>query len=149
MRFICVTLSAPNDWNDHTNLYNWGFHEFGCFNISTGDHGYGDIPVISGVKENVTVLPAEDFIYVYSRSDKVELSWDISKFVYAPVAKNEKAGMITVKKNGETIKEIPLIFSESIELDKSVPLSFFEMLKWSLLHQKKQPVIHYGYYING
>ena len=25
VRLICVTLNAPNDWDDHTNLYNFGF----------------------------------------------------------------------------------------------------------------------------
>lgn len=147
MRLICVTLSAPQDWKDHTNLYNWAFGEFGCLRVAAGDQKYGSIPIISGVKDCVPVHPAEDFVYVYSRTDKTEISWDISKFVYAPVLQNEKAGMITIKQNGKTIKEIPLLFDETVSLDESVPLSFFEKLKWSLFHQQKQQVIHYGYYL--
>jgi serine-type D-Ala-D-Ala carboxypeptidase (penicillin-binding protein 5/6) len=147
MRLICVTLSAPNDWNDHTNLYSWAFNEFGCYYVSVNDCQYGRILVISGSKSNVSVHPAENFVYVYPHSGKTELKQDIKKFVYAPVLKNEKTGMLTIINNGKIIKEIPLISGEAVRLDKSVPLSFFEMLKWSILHQRKLPVIHYSYYI--
>ncbi len=137
MRLICVTLSAPNDWRDHNNLYNWAFSQYGCLNVDINDQKFGTIPVISGVKGNVPVHPSEDFVYVYAQSEKPTLSWTLSKFVYAPVAKNEVAGMITIKRNGETIKEIPLIFGETVDLDQSVPLSFLEKLKWALFHQRK------------
>lgn len=136
MRLICVTLSAPKDWNDHTNLYNWAYNQYDCIQVAIGDQTYNSVPVISGITETVSVHPAEDFLYVYSRADKMELSCVISKFFYAPVTQNTKAGMITIKKNGETIKEIPLLFSETVSLDEAIPLSFFERLKWSLKHQK-------------
>jgi D-alanyl-D-alanine carboxypeptidase (penicillin-binding protein 5/6) len=144
MRLICVTLSAPNDWNDHTSLYNWGFKNYSCINIAIEDNKYGYIPVISGEKEKVSIHPAEDFNYLYQHSDRTELSWEIPKFVYAPAVLNEVAGMIIVKKNGETIKEIPLVYGDTVKLDQSVPLTFLEKLKWSILY-KKQPVIHYGH----
>lgn len=137
MRLICVTLSAPDDWDDHSNLYSWAFREFGCLNIAAADPQYGNIPVISGVKDAVQVHPAEDFSYIYLRSDKIEISWDILKFVYAPVTQNNEAGLITIKSNGKTIKEIPLLYGEAVALDQSVPLSFFEKLKWSLFQHCK------------
>lgn len=148
MRLICVTISAPNDWNDHMGLYDWAFREFKCLNITMRDNKYGNIPVISGVKENVSVHPAEDYVYVYSSAEKTELSWEISQFVYAPVMQNEKAGMIVIKKNNATLKEIPLLYGETVRLDETIPLTFFEKLKWSIFCNKKLPAIHYGYYLD-
>jgi D-alanyl-D-alanine carboxypeptidase len=132
MRLICVTLSAPNDWNDHARLYDWAFNEFACIKVSVSDRQYATIPVISGVKATASVHPSENFIYVYSRSEQMKLCADLPRFVYAPVEQNKKAGLISIKKNSKTIKQIPLIYSETVSLDKTLPMTFFEKLKWSM-----------------
>ncbi|NLA87243.1 MAG: D-alanyl-D-alanine carboxypeptidase, partial [Clostridiales bacterium] len=119
MRLVCVTLSAPDDWDDHTNLYNWAYRNYDFLSVA-GAQTYGEIPVISGLKQSVSVRPAEEYYYVYNRADKTELTREIPEFVYAPVGKNEIAGMITIKKNGETIKEIPLVFGDSVALDNTI-----------------------------
>lgn len=33
MKFITVTLDAPDDWNDHISLYNWGFDLFSLVQV--------------------------------------------------------------------------------------------------------------------
>lgn len=136
MRLICVTLSDPNDWQDHTALYDWAYEEFRCLNISRQDARYGNIPVISGIKQYVAVRPGEDFTLVYSKDDKIELCCELSKFAYAPVNEKDKAGVIRIKQNSKTIKEIPIIYSESVMLDASVKLNYLEMLKWRLFQDK-------------
>ena len=30
-RLICVTISAPDDWNDHCKLFDYGFEKLACF----------------------------------------------------------------------------------------------------------------------
>jgi D-alanyl-D-alanine carboxypeptidase len=129
MQLICVTLSAPDDWNDHSKLYNWAFGNYGCIKVSKEDQTYGNVPVISGKKEYACIHPAEDYSYVYARSDEAELSCELKKFVYAPVAEKEAAGLLTIRQNGRTVKEIPLIFGEHVELDETIPLTFTEKLK--------------------
>lgn len=136
MRLICVTLSDPNDWQDHTALYDWAYDEYRCLNIGRSDAQYGNVPVISGVRQNVSVRPGEDFTLIYSKNDQIELSCELSKFVYAPVNEKEKAGVITIKLNSKTINEIPIIYCESVMLDTSVKLNYLEMLKWRLFDDK-------------
>jgi D-alanyl-D-alanine carboxypeptidase len=134
MSLICVTLNAPDDWRDHTGLYDWGFRNYGCINIAVSDEKYGRIPVISGVKEDASVHPAEDFDYVHKRADKTEVTCEKQSFVYAPVARDKEAGRLVIKNNGAVIKEIPLVYGETVKLDPTVPLTFFEKLKWSIFH---------------
>lgn len=138
MRLICVTLSAPDDWQDHTALYDWAFDEFRCLNIERCDVQYGKIPVISGDSQMVSVHPSEDYTLVYSKNDALKLICELDKFVYAPVNEKTRAGVIKIVLNGETKKEIPLVFTESVKLDASVKLNYLEMLKWRLFHEKKQ-----------
>ncbi len=135
MSLICVTLAAPDDWRDHTGLYNWGFGNYSRLNVAISDNTYQSIPVISGVKETAAVHPAENFAYVYNRSEKTELSLEIPKFVYAPVARNDEAGRITIETNGKIIKEIPLVYGETVKLDPIVPLDFFEKIKRSIFNR--------------
>ncbi len=92
--------------------------------------------MISGVRQNVSVRRGDDFTLIYSKNDQIELSCELSKFVYAPVNEKEKAGVIKIELNGKTIKEIPIIYSESVMLDASVKLSYIEMLKWRLFDDK-------------
>jgi D-alanyl-D-alanine carboxypeptidase (penicillin-binding protein 5/6) len=147
MRLICVTLSAPNDWTDHTELYNWAYNEYQCFRINRSDTKYGSIPVISGEADSVPVRPSRDYFYICSKADKIECTGEIYKFVYSPVIKGARAGVLYIKKNGEVIEEIPLVYSETVRLDKNVPLSKWEKLKWAWYFANKNAVNSYGYYV--
>ncbi len=147
MRLICVTISAPSDWNDHTSLYNWAYSEFRCIKINRDEKSYGSVPIVSGVTEMASVQPAEDYAGIFSKQDTLEVTWEIPKFMYAPVGAGEKAGVISIKKNGEPVKEIPLVYSASVTLDKSVPLSRWEKLKRSLTSGGRQTFVQYGYKI--
>lgn len=135
MRLICVTLSAPNDWNDHKALFDWAYNTFSLLQIRQSDTTYGEIPVISGVQEAVTVHPAENFDCVYNKKDKVDVSWEIPRFVYAPVTRGVSAGSITVIQNGETLKNISLIYDSCVPLDETIPLKFHEKIWWSLFQK--------------
>lgn len=146
MRLICVTLSAPDDWNDHMELYDWAYTEYQCIRISRSDTKYGSIPVISGEADNVTVRPSRDYFYICSKNDKIECTGEVYKFVYSPVMKGARAGVLVIKKNGETVTEIPLVYGETVRLDKSIPLSKWEKLKWAWYFANKNAVNSYGYY---
>ena len=45
MTLICVTLNAPDDWNDHKKLYDFGFSSYKRINTDAFDIS---VPVISG-----------------------------------------------------------------------------------------------------
>ncbi len=81
MRLICVTF-RPNDCEDHTALYDWAYDEFHCLNIGKA-MPVRNVPVISGVRQNVSVRRGDDFTLIYSKNDQIELSCELSKFVYA------------------------------------------------------------------
>ena len=131
MRLICVTLNDPDDWDDHTALYDWAFGEFQCVTLSKSDLRYISLPVISGVQGTVSVRPADDFAYVCKKTEKLDLTVETPHFVYAGVIKGARAGNIIVRKNGETVAEVPLVFSENVMVDGEIKLSGWERLKWS------------------
>ena len=119
MKLVCVTLSDPDDWEDHTALYDWVFGEFKCLSISRSDLKYAMLPVISGTKDIVGVRPARDYTLLYTAADSITVNIDAPRFVYAGIIRGARAGTIRVLRNGETVNEIPLVFSESVPADES------------------------------
>ncbi len=71
MRLVCVTLDDPDDWGDHTALYDWAYGHYQIVRVMKDGGTYGTLPIISGVKDVATVRPAEDYIAVYPKSDDV------------------------------------------------------------------------------
>jgi D-alanyl-D-alanine carboxypeptidase (penicillin-binding protein 5/6) len=135
MTLICVTLSAPGDWQDHAALYNWGFDTFRCVRISADIAPAQSVPVISGLKESAAIEPAESLTLVFRKDEDISLTWELKKFVYAPVLAGEKAGRAVIKKDGTEIRVVPLVYKEDVLLDETIPLRLLEKLKRRLTGQ--------------
>ena len=57
VRLIAVTLNAPDDWNDHTAMLDYGFSK--VKQISFDDTALGlQAPVVGGVRDSITVNAA-------------------------------------------------------------------------------------------
>lgn len=128
MKLICVTLSDPDDWNDHTALYDWGYENYEYDN-PLGTFARISVPVISGEKQRVTVAVSGDFHVFREKGAKAELETDIDRFVFAPVSAGDIAGRVKVVINGETVSEAELCFCESVGVDKSAALTPWERFK--------------------
>ncbi|MCI7766803.1 MAG: D-alanyl-D-alanine carboxypeptidase [Oscillospiraceae bacterium] len=110
---VCVTLNAPDDWNDHEKLLNYGFSvtektELGGKSYSVNTAG-GDKDSISLVTSRSITLPK-----INGKSPDVTFSAAIPQRVYAPVSKGEELGTLRVMCGSRIIDEIPLISSEEL-----------------------------------
>ena len=114
LRLVCVTLSAPDDWNDHMALYDWAYS---CFTLKDVMEGQCfSVPVISGTVETVQLVP-EKSIEVYTGSgQQISLRAEMPRFVFAPVNKGETGGQIWVIINEKIIDGCSLIYAEDAEL---------------------------------
>ena len=108
MQLICVTLSAPDDWNDHSKLYNWAFGNYGCIKVSKEDQTYGNVPVISGKKEYACIHPAEDYSYVYARSDEAELSCELKNSFMLPLRRKKQPDSLQSGRTAELSRKYRL-----------------------------------------
>ena len=120
---ICVTLNAPNDWQDHTKLLDYGFKQ-----VKTRQVELESIPtvsVIGGEKDCVAVVPSEPLTVAVSAEQQAKAEVRLEPFLYAGFDKGEQVGKVIITVDGAVIKEIPLITSEGV---KQAPcsLNFFE-----------------------
>ena len=140
MRLICVTINDGNDWKDHTALYNWGFENFSLLESQS----VINVPVISGVDSEVKAVCDEIKIF-YEKSSPPEIKYYIPDFIYAPVKYGDVIGRVEII-NGDCVTVNEIFASETVDLDSSVPLTFWEQLKWSWYYFNKHsnyiPILH-------
>jgi D-alanyl-D-alanine carboxypeptidase len=144
MLLVCVTLSAPDDWDDHTSLYDWAFSQFQGFRINSSDTGYVTMSVISGISDMVSARPSADFFYLTRKSDELTVEIEAPRFVYAGVIRGARAGRIVVKNNGEPIAEMPLVYTENVAVDESERLTGWEKIRWAWYFANSRGGPNYG-----
>jgi len=129
LRLICVTLCAPDDWDDHMKLYDWAFSQYKMNTVAEKNQEYCRVPVISGVSDSVAVGFSEDCRLLLAADDVLETKIRLPKFVYAPVPEDDIAGGLEIIVNGELIKTLPLTYMETVEQDEEVKLSLWGRIK--------------------
>ena len=108
---VCVTLSAPDDWNDHLRLYDWAYDTF-QLRILSEDISF-EVPVISGTRTQVHAVPPAGCRILLPRRENVEARAELPRFVFAPISAGEYAGRLRLTFGGEELAELPLVFAQS------------------------------------
>lgn len=125
LRLIAVTLNAPDDWNDHTTLYDFGFSQYEkvYFDATTLK-----IPIISGNKGEI--LASSDAFSLVLPKERAEISIKINapSFLFATVDKGERVGEIVYLYNGNVIATSPLYSRENVAKIK-YKFNLFEWLR--------------------
>jgi D-alanyl-D-alanine carboxypeptidase len=128
LRLICVTLSDPDDWNDHMALYDWGFGAFE-YRKALPVGVLCELPVISGVKDSIGITAGANPPILVEKGAKLGFSFELPGFVYAGVTEGTCAGRVFIKANDAVIAEFALFYSESVALADSAALTAWERLK--------------------
>ena len=114
MTLVCVTLSDPDDWNDHLRLYDWAYRSYVLHDLS--EEISFDVPVISGNKDKVRAVPAPGSIAVLPGDQDTAVRAELPRFVFAPVYAGDAAGMLCYWKDTKTLIRFPLIYDEDAVL---------------------------------
>ena len=125
LRLIAVTLSAPNDWSDHTRLYEFGFSNYKRANFSAISL---KIPVISGKKGEIQAKSEDISLFLPQNCVEIEIRVEAPRFVFADVFEGEQIGRVLYLRDGKVVASSPIIALESAEkMQKNFNL--FEWLK--------------------
>lgn len=114
LRLVCVTLSDPDDWRDHKNLYDWAYAHFRMLDLNQSCSF--EVPVLSGSRSVLNAIPAEGACLVLPREESITLKAELPHFVFAPIKKGETAGRLSVIIQDRTVAEYPLFYADSAAL---------------------------------
>lgn len=122
---IAVTLKAPNDWNDHKEMLNYGFSV-----VKPKEYSYEaerfSCEVISGEKGEIVAV-SDSLSFSVGENAQITRKVYFPKFIYAPIKKGQEIGFIEYKNGENLIARSSLVCAEDIKLINKN--SFFENFK--------------------
>jgi D-alanyl-D-alanine carboxypeptidase/D-alanyl-D-alanine carboxypeptidase (penicillin-binding protein 5/6) len=129
MLLIAVTLDAPNDWQDHETMLDYGFSQYEARTPDDGNRLSLSLPVVDGVEDAVSLqADTPPAIIVKKDSEPLQMQVEINRFAVAPVKKGDILGLLRYTQNGQTAATLPLRAAQSVEQIKH-PKTFWDKIK--------------------
>lgn len=132
IRLIAVTLNAPDDWNDHKKLLDYGFSKLTSCAID--DSGFStSVAVVGGLKDSVTVCGSVGTSIVFDTDEslRIKRTVELPKFLYAPIEQGQVVGTVRYTLDSKTIAETDITAKEAIAKQEA-PENPFQMF-WDRL----------------
>ncbi|MGN0607539.1 MAG: D-alanyl-D-alanine carboxypeptidase family protein, partial [Oscillospiraceae bacterium] len=115
---ICVTLNAPDDWNDHMKMYDYGFLSTDLRVCPTDS--IMDIDVVGSDKNSIRTSAANELTYggISGKQYDITVKYSMNPFVYAPVCVGDIIGRADYYCNGVFIGSVDVLSAENADLIK-------------------------------
>lgn len=106
VEMICVTLDAPNDWQDHKNMLDHAFSLYEKRVLCPENSLNITLPVVGGM-DSCTVVTNRDEIsaVLQKNASDIKSTVELFRFEYAPISDSEPLGRIVYYLDGEVIGE--------------------------------------------
>ena len=128
LRLICVTISDPDDWNDHRRAYDEAFSAYRFLLLPAPE--WNTVPVLSGTARQVLISCSRPGVLL--RADETfSVSAELPRFVFAPVRSGEPVGRVTVLINGSAAFSEPLLAAAEVQKDPAARLTVRERFQRS------------------
>ena len=112
-RLIAVTVSAPNDWQDHRQLLDYGFSAYESIPALTAGTPVLSVPVLGGEEARISAAPKEGFSCPARSGERLTVRLHLPAFVFAPIEAGSHAGRAVILADGQEVGERELFWTES------------------------------------
>lgn len=119
---VAVTLNAPDDWNDHKKLFDYGFSVMKQHDLND-DFSKILVDVVGGKSGSVGVMTQSKPKATAADSlnlSKVRREILIKHFEYAPIKEGDILGTVRYYLGDKLIEEVPLCAAADIELNPAI-----------------------------
>ncbi len=115
LTFICVTLNAPDDWKDHTALYDRGFADYRHVELcGSGEISY-DVPIIGGKSAYVEADCEGVSAVISANCNTVTQKVFLNDFYYADISEGEKLGSVVFYCDKGQLAHCSISATQSVE----------------------------------
>lgn len=125
---VAVTLKAPDDWNDHIAMLNYGFERTKSETVLKKDEYLKTATVKDGEKSSVKIICNNDLniANISGEKNEVTLKYNIKNNLKAPVAYRARVGTVSVYLDGRYIAEVDAVAETVVKKDnrKTLKRSF-------------------------
>lgn len=127
LTLICVTLSAPDDWDDHKALYDWAYSLYARDDVLAGVTW--SVPVIGGVAETVPVAPESGLSVLHRGGEEITVQYTLPPFVYAVVRAGQPAGQAVAYIGGAEAGRATLVYAQDVAQAPAEEPTFWERVR--------------------
>lgn len=132
VRLISVTLNAPNDWNDHKSMLDYGFSKLKSILLCEGGDYTLSLNVINGTQNSFLATNFDTFRATLENDNvNISVKAEYDRLLSAPIKQNDAIGRIVFYNNENELGSVPLYALESVK-DIKYNKSIFERIfgKW-------------------
>ncbi len=126
LRLVAVTLKDPNDWDDHLNMFDFGFSEFTKFKAFARSEIIAEV-CIAGTGRKVPVVIKNKLGAVIKRGEEIKCEILLPRFCYPPINKGDEVGEVRLVRDEEVLASSPLFAAESMLSPEKK--NFFDKIK--------------------
>ena len=130
LRLVAVTFNAPDDWQDHINLYEYGFDNLKAVVTGNPDDVY-KIDVAGSCSQTAVakVKEVKKFVADSDTISRVKIRVYVAPLLFAPVRKGDVVGRVLCVADGKTVLQSDIIVTEDSDYVKaSFLVRFFRSL---------------------
>lgn len=122
---VCVTLNAPDDWNDHLRLYEEGFSRTHAVTLAAPGEFSSEIPCPFADDGSVTASnPAGLTRVFFGGVPEIETAVEAKRLLLEDVEKGDALGRVVFRADGRIVASVPLTAEESAAAPEKA--SFFD-----------------------
>ena len=112
LSLIAVTLNAPDDWQDHKSMLDYGFSLYEKVTLLKAGELSLPLDLIGSLQSTVLCTNSSDIYAILPKGTPLpEFTVEMKRFEYAPVDKGECVGRIVYKYKGKIIAQSEIITS--------------------------------------
>lgn len=116
LTFITVTLNDPNDWADHTRLFDLGFETLERVVLAEQYEYCYEIPVLGSSTENIKAKNTDELYFITEKKNCTVIPHiKLRKFVTAPIKCGDVMGEVVFTVDGEAVGSVKLISTEAAD----------------------------------
>jgi len=113
---IAVTLSAPNDWQDHTAMLDYGFTLYECAVLAQAGEIRCQLPCLGSETESVYASNIQSVSAILPRNHgPITYVIEANRYVCAPICAGDTVGEIVFSCDGEEIARVSLCAENTAE----------------------------------
>ncbi len=128
-RVIAVTLNAPNDWQDHTNMLNYAYDTYQPQPLVLPDMVIKTLPVKYGSEGQVQLYPDGEFHVLVDQQEDISryrVEYDVPYKAQAPIQSGQALGLMRIYYGDELCCELKLVSRSDIAYVEPPPPTFWE-----------------------
>lgn len=114
---ICVTLNAPDDWDDHRNMLDYAFSQYTSIVLQYAESYVREIPLIGALQSKVAVCNLQDVQVILPQTHgEIQVFCQAPRYLWVEghISKGQILGYLIWQCDGQIIAQEPLVAQAEI-----------------------------------